>query len=412
MGYRFTKLLLLSLAFVLFSCQPSLVTEMSVLDTPTFIPTPTDIPTSTQAPSPTPAPLPTPTQTPQPVSLDAIVWASDPVIPILNYHRFTPNSRDETSGMVRYLGDLKADLQAYYDSGYSLISLDDLLDGNIRVPIGRRPLILTIDDAYFANQFSLNAQGEVSEFSAVGTIYQFSQQHPDFGFEIAMFANFGDKHFGNFFTGIWWYETEGWEQALAQTIAWGIEHHVYPYNHTFRHPHLNQVAVEFIQPQLAQNDQWLREYLALAGHPEYAALLSNYIGLPYGSWPATDEGIDQLTSYLDPECDRVRGIFEAGYEYSPAFAAPAFSDAFDPLHLPRMAAIPSVIRLITQRAAAFPSAEVCTLTLTMGSTETESIMNAIRHHISDGLCPVGVYVMDEGVFLARDGTVMPFHQGN
>jgi hypothetical protein len=129
----------------------------------------------------------------------------------LNYHRFTPNPRDETSGMVRYLGDLKADLQAFYDSGYSLISLDDLLSGNIRVPEGRRPLILTIDDAYFANQFSLDDQGEISECSAVGTICQFSQEHPDFGFEIAMFANFGDKHYGNLFSGTWWYETEGWE---------------------------------------------------------------------------------------------------------------------------------------------------------------------------------------------------------
>ncbi len=42
-----------------------------------------------------------------------------PSHPILNYHRFTPNLWDETSGMVRYLGDLKNDLQAYYDSGYS-----------------------------------------------------------------------------------------------------------------------------------------------------------------------------------------------------------------------------------------------------------------------------------------------------
>jgi len=179
--------------------------------------------------------------------------------------------------MVRYLGDLKTDLQAFYDSGYSLISLDDLLNGNIRVPAGRRPLILTIDDAYFANQFALNDQGEVSELSAVGTIYHFSQVHPDFGFEIAMFANFGDKHYGSLFTGTWWYVAEGWQQALAQTIVWEIEHHVYPYNHTYRHPHLDQLADNQIQPQLALNDAKLREYLALAGHPEYASLLSNYV---------------------------------------------------------------------------------------------------------------------------------------
>jgi hypothetical protein len=310
--------------------------------------------------------------------------------------------------MVRYLGDLKNDLQAYYDSGYSLISLDDLLDGNIRVPPGRRPLTLTIDDAYFANQLALNDQGEVSELSAVGAIYQFSQEHPDFGFEIAMFANFGDKYYGNLFTGTWWYVANGWQENLAQTIAWGIEHNVYPYNHTWRHPHLDQLADNLIQPQLALNDEKLREYLALAGHPEYAYLLSNYIALPYGRFPATDKGNELLTSYLDPEGDPVRAVFEAGYEYSPAFASPSFTDQFDPMHLPRMAAIPSIIKLITETASTFPAAESCTLILSMGSPDVKSIMDAIQQSISSGLCPSGVYILDEGVFIARYGSVVPY----
>lgn len=407
----FTKILFLSLALVVTSCQPGIGFEQAATTAPATVP-PTDLPTATWVPSPTATSVPSPTQTPTPLSMKATVWVSDPVIPILNYHRFTPNLWDETSGMVRYIGDLKTDLQAFYDSGYSLISLDDLLNGNIRVPADRRPLILTIDDAYFANQLSLNEQGEASEFSAIGTIYQFSQLYPDFGFEIAMFANFGDKHFGNLFTGTWWYEAEGWQQALAETIAWGIEHNVYPYNHTYRHPHLDQLADAQIQPQLALNDQKFREYLTLAGHPEYASLLSNYIALPYGSSPATDKGKEQLTSYLDPEGDPVRAVFEAGYEHAPAFAAPPFSDKFDPMHFPRMAAIPSVIKLITETASTFPSAESCMLTLPTGSPDVKSIMDAIQQSISSGLCPTGVYILEEGVFIARDGAVRPCDPGN
>ncbi len=408
MRHPLIKIVLLILALILFACQPTLVFEQVVV-TSTSVATLTNLPTPAKpTPTSTPTPLPTPTQTPTPVTMDAIVWASDPVIPILNYHRFTPNLWDETSGMVRYLGDLKNDLQAYYDSGYSLISLDDLLDGNIRVPPGRRPLTLTIDDAYFANQLALNDQGEVSELSAVGAIYQFSQEHPDFGFEIAMFANFGDKYYGNLFTGTWWYVANGWQENLTQTIAWGIEHNVYPYNHTWRHPHLDQLADNLIQPQLALNDEKLREYLALAGHPEYAYLLSNYIALPYGRFPATDKGNELLTSYLDPEGDPVRAVFEAGYEYSPAFASPSFTDQFDPMHLPRMAAIPSIIKLITETASTFPAAESCTLILSMGSPDVKSIMDAIQQSISSGLCPSGVYILDEGVFIARYGSVVPY----
>lgn len=405
----FTKILFLCLSIFLVACQPTVTTALSTPVLPTESIS-TSLPTSTS--TPTSIPSPTLTAKPAPLTIEAVVWTSDPVIPILNYHRFTPNLRDETSGMVRYLGDLKIDLQAFYDSGYTLISLDDLLSGNIRVPVGRRPLILTIDDAYFANQFSLNEQGEVSKFSAVGTIYQFSQAHPDFGFELAMFANFGDKHYGNHFTGTWWYEAEGWEQALAETIAWGIEHHVYPYNHTFRHPHLDQVADKVIPPQLAFNDKRLREYLTMAGHPEYASLLSNYVALPYGSSPITEKGRQLLTSYVDPEGDPVRAVFEAGYEYSPAFALAPFSDGFDPMHIPRMAGIPSVIKLITERAPDSPSAESCEWTVDTASPDIESIVAAIEQQIASGQCPKGVYILDKGVLIARDGAVTPFDPGN
>lgn len=409
MRYSFTKITLFSLAWILFACQPAFVTEQASVVTRPAIETSTKLPKPSQTPEPTATSLPSPTFTPTPLNAEATVWTSDPVIPILNYHRFTPNSQDKTSGMVRYISDLKIDLQTFYDSGYSLISLDDLLSGKIRVPMGRRPLILTIDDAYFANQFSLNDQGEVSEFSAVGTIYQFYQEHPDFGFEIAMFANFGDKHYGNLFSGTWWYEADGWEQNLAETIAWGIEHHVYPYNHTYRHPHLDKVAAEFIQPQLALNDQKLREILTLAGHPGYASLLSNYVALPYGSWPVSDRGIEQMISYLDPEDDPVRAVFEAGYEYAPAFASPPFSDGFNPMHLPRMAAIPSVIRYITDKAFTFPSAASCMLTLPTESPDAQTIMVAIQQNIDNGLCPMGVYVLEDSIFIARDGSVFLYN---
>lgn len=397
---------LLCMICVLSACHPGVSPEAP--DTPAPAASPTSLPTPTE-PAPSPTPLPSPTAVP--IILEAVVWETDPVIPILNYHRFTPNFWDETSGMVRYLGDLQADLQSFYDSGYTLISLDDLLNGNIHVPEGRCPLILTIDDAYFANQFALDEHGDVSRFSAVGAVYQFSLDHPDFGFELAMFANFGDKHYGNRFTGDWWYVEDGWQQALAETIAWGLEHHVYPYNHTYTHPPLDQLADDQIQPQLAQNDERLREYLAMAGHPEYASLLSNYVALPYGKYPAWEKGRQLLTAYQNPEGQPVRAIFAAGYEYAPAFAQPPFADGFDPMRLPRMAAIPSVLKLVNDEAPNFPSAQTCSLTLPTGSPDLKAITEAITKSIADGLCPEGVYVLEEGVFLAREGSVEPFIPG-
>lgn len=408
MRYPIKVVLLFCLLLILPSCRPVNSTNPKItLATATGLSTSKrtqPVPISTSTPSPSP----TSTATSSPKQIQVLVWASDPVIPILNYHRFTPNRFDETSGMVRYLGELETDLQSYYDAGYSLISLDDLLGGNIRVPEGRRPLILTIDDAYFSNQFSLDEQGQVSDLSAVGAIYHFCQNHPDFGFELSMFANFGDKYYGNLFTGTWWYVEEGWQQALADTIIWGIEHHVYPYNHTFTHPHLDQLADTHIQSQLSRNDDVLREYLTMAGHPEYASRLSNYIALPYGSAPCTEKGVQLLTSYVNPEGSPVRAVFEAGYEYKPTYSSAPFSAGFDPMHLPRMAAIPSVIRLITEKATSFPAAQTCELTVPSTAADNKVILHAIEQQVSNGSCPEGVYILEQGIFIARGSDVTQY----
>ncbi len=165
--------------------------------------------------------------------------------PILNFHRFTPRLIDEETGTLMQLEKFKAIIQELYDAGgYSLISLRDYLDGRIVVPESRKPLILSIDDAYFANQLALNEDGTPSNKSGVGWLYEFAQENPDFGFHVAMFTNFGgDKYYGNVWRHDWWYLGEGWENDLARTIVWGgMEHNVMPYNHLWRHPDLEQLA--------------------------------------------------------------------------------------------------------------------------------------------------------------------------
>ena len=84
MRYPFIKITLFSLAWILFACQPAVVTEQSLLATQPTVETTTSLAIPTQTPEPTATPQPTPTQTPTPILLEGLVWASDPVIPILN----------------------------------------------------------------------------------------------------------------------------------------------------------------------------------------------------------------------------------------------------------------------------------------------------------------------------------------
>lgn len=289
-------------------------------------------------------------------SAESLVWDQNPIIPVLNYHRFLPDGYDQSTGMKRRLEDFDTDLQRLYDAGYTLISLDDLLSGNIDVPAGRRPLVLTIDDAWFADQLWLDESGEPSLSCGIGRLYQFYRNHPDFGFEVAMFANYGDKFYGNIYYHGWWYVGDGWQDDLAAAIVWGIEHGVMPYNHLYIHPRLDLTEYADIWPQAEANDQALRDLLALAGRPDLVKQVNNYIALPYGKWPINQGAIDHLLDYRDPEGRPVKAVFESGYEYMPKFSPAPWSADFNPYHIPRMAGMEISIDTLVQMASQFPVA--------------------------------------------------------
>jgi hypothetical protein len=396
--------IILILSFLLLGCQapPPITAAQSTQPiaspTPTAI-TPTKTPTSTHTP--------TATATPIPLLVEATVWRSDPLIPILNYHRFVLDSTPESTGMKLRLSDFRSHLVRLYEAGYSLISLDDLLSGNLIVPEGRKPLVLSMDDAYFADQLFLDENGEPSLLTGIGVLFAFYQEYPDFGFDVPLFVNFGDKYYGNYFTGVWWIVMDGWEDDLGQAIVWGIENGVIPYNHTYTHVKLDITADAHIDWELSQHDLALRDYLERADRLDLVERINNYIALPYGIWPASKSGIEILTSYTDPEGRQVRGIFEAGYEYSPEYALAPFSEGFDPFRLPRMAGIGASINDIVSQADTLPSAETCPLFFEDANQPpaVEGVKQAILQAVVTGQCPEGVYIVDKVLFRVENGQI-------
>ncbi|MEA4959977.1 MAG: hypothetical protein VB029_09735 [Anaerolineaceae bacterium] len=348
-------------------------------------------------------------ETPLPIEIDptheqiqymATVWSIDPLIPILNYHRFTPNRYDPTSGMVKYLGEFMDEVNRLYIAGFTLISIDDYLAGRVIVPPGRRPLILTFDDAIFANQIALEGEGQPSPLTAVGSLYKFSQEHPDFGFQAALFANLGDKYYGNVLRNGRWYLGEGWEEALAQTIAWSIDHNVRVYNHLYTHINLSTARDKDIQPEMLRNDLALRGYLEQVGCPELIHFIRNYIALPYGVWPKSQKGIELLLGYVNPEGEPVEAVFEAGYEHTPTLAPSPYSENFSPFHLPRMAGLSRIIDWLEATAPSLPTAQQCQMLLPPDIwTQPASVLEGeILSLVQDGQCSQGIYILENRVF--------------
>ncbi|HNT53673.1 MAG TPA: hypothetical protein PKG95_03110 [Anaerolineaceae bacterium] len=389
-----------------------LVTACTAVPTPvpTVIQTPTLAATETPLPQPSPTPTLIPTATPVPFYLEATVWEQDPQVPVLMYHRFLPNRYTESTNTKLRLADFQWQLEQLDAAGYSLISMENWLNGNLTVPPGRRPLIFTMDDLFFADQIFLDAEGNPSPKSGLGWHWQFYQQHPDFGFSWALFFNMGDKLYANReTTDDWFINMPGWEDALSAAIIWCIEHDAAPYNHTYDHVRLDQTDNALIAWELKKNDEMLRSFIDRAGRSDLKNRLGNMIGLPYSIWPASDSGRRVLAAHLTPEGKPVTAILEADYHYRAAFMPAPYADGFDAYKIPRVAALNDAITMLVERKDEFPTAVSCALGPLdpLQVSDPAVLMAQIQQAVAESRCPAGVYAVSGLLFRAQAGTVEP-----
>jgi hypothetical protein len=358
--------------------------------------------TPTVKPSPTPAPssTPLPTATIPTTYLKSTVWSKDPLVPALLYHRFMADSFSHSTRTKTRLADFKNDLQRLYDAGYSLISTEDWLAGIINVPVGRRPLIITLDDLFFADQVFINPDNQPSTSSGIGVLWEFSQNHPDFGFAADIFFNLGDKHYGNVPSGPYFLEGEGWEDQLGRVIAWCIEHNVRPYNHFYTHPRLDWTKDDGVQPELAQNDKALRKYLKRIKREDLIDKIGNLPALPYSLWPESPNGKNIIKKYINPEGKPVAGIYEAGYHYDPHFIQASYSPELDIYHLPRMAALPAAIDFLVDQKEQIPVASACELgPVPAGSQPSQAaLLSLAQQAVTAGKCSPGIFYTNQLIF--------------
>ncbi len=366
-------LIFLILLLFLLACAPQKAPSPATTFAP---PSPTQLP-----------PTPTPTFTPTPIpttSLTALVWTSDPKVPILTYHQFADDIAKRSSPVKVRKSDFRAELESLYAAGYSLVSLREWLDGQWIVPAGRRPLILSMDDLFYNNQIGLTAEGEPDPNTGIGILWQFYKEHPDFGFHLALFANLGDKLYAD-------PSKPDWEMKLAQTIVWCLEHGAEIYNHTYTHADLSSSDANAIRWELGQNDRYLRQLLQKAGRADLIPNLGNMLALPYGREPHSINERKVIYNYTNPEGKPMEAVFYIDFIIRPGYLEPA-SPSFDPLHLPRIVATQEAVRVLSENVATFPAPVSCTFEIeTMYQNDQQRLSERIRQAIQNGTCPAGRY---------------------
>ncbi|WP_280265507.1 polysaccharide deacetylase family protein [Nocardia wallacei] len=154
-------------------------------------------PAAVTAPAPPPAaPAPDP----------AAVGANElGAVPILMYHQLSPAPSGEYDQTP---AEFREELERLYREGYRPVTAAKYIAGEIDIPAGTHPVVLTFDDST-ASQVAFTPDGTPAPDTAVGILAEFAARHPDFPAVATFYVN--DDLFGDDPRALPWLAAHGYE---------------------------------------------------------------------------------------------------------------------------------------------------------------------------------------------------------
>ncbi|MDV6011843.1 polysaccharide deacetylase family protein [Haloechinothrix sp. LS1_15] len=225
------------------------------------------------------------------------------------YHRILPDGGGDYDVTP---DEFRSELAYLHEHDYRPIRTVDLVRGEIDVPAGTTPVVLTFDDST-REQFAMTGDGEADPDTAVGILLEFAEEHPDFtptGSFYVLESLFGAT-------------ADRGKQLLRQLHEWDFEIG----NHTASHANLSRLSDAEVQAELVGGMLSIRDAIPDA---EVATM-----ALPYGARPA-DHSLAREGSHDGHEYHH-EGVLLVGSNP----AASPFSTEFDPMAIPRIRSAPS-----------------------------------------------------------------------
>jgi len=230
-------------------------------------------------------------------------------IPVLMYHRILDSGGSEYDLTPE---EFRGELQYLYDNGYRPIRTIDLVRGQIDIPAGMSPVVLTFDDST-REQFGYMPDGSVNPDTAFGILLEFADRYDDFEAVASVYV-VTSSLFGGGGDG---------KTMLADLHDRGFEIG----NHTHGHDNLARLTDTQIQETLARNREEVRKAVPSA---EVATL-----SLPFGVWPKN------RSLAASGSAGGVTYKHEAILLVGAHPASSPFDAGFDPLAVPRIRSAPS-----------------------------------------------------------------------
>jgi hypothetical protein len=228
------------------------------------------------------------------------------VVPVLMYHQLR-----EDGGSVYDMTEeqYRQELEWLFDNGYRPITTSQLARGEIDVPAGTKPVVLTYDDST-TSQATLADDGELDPATSLGILVEIAARYDDVEPRASVYVISGSLFGG----------TAAGEQVLEVLHGHGMEIG----NHTHTHPNLRGLSSAEVQDELATN---VAVVTGLVPDAEVATF-----SLPLGVWPEDRDAA--VSGSSDSGSYRNEGILLVGANPAPS----PFDAAFDPLAIPRIRA--------------------------------------------------------------------------
>ncbi|MFG1611637.1 polysaccharide deacetylase family protein [Nonomuraea wenchangensis] len=210
------------------------------------------------------------------------------LVPVLMYHRIL---RKRLASIDRTPDQLRKELERLAREGYVPITAAEFATGDIHVPAGHYPVVLTFDDGH-PSHFALDASGNPAPGTAVAIIQEVAARYPSFRPTATFWVNhepFGLRD----------------QAAQADALRWLTERGYEVANHTWSHPNLRALRKRKVREQIGKIERMLKKL----GAPP-----SRTMALPYGSMPHGKK-VARTGSWDGHRYD-FAGVFLAGAEPS------------------------------------------------------------------------------------------------
>ncbi|MGW0733195.1 polysaccharide deacetylase family protein [Streptomyces sp. NPDC002851] len=244
-----------------------------------------------------------PTKPPEPEKVKANELGA---VPVLMYHQIVEKPG---SAYDRTPKDFRAELERLAREKYVPVTAADYATGNMDIPAGTHPVVLTFDDST-DSQFRLGADGEPVDDCAVGILRDVAREHPHFKARATLFVNGGA------------FASTGQKKALT----WLHEHGFEIGNHTRDHANLAQSGADGARRQIAAGQK------SILRDVPGAEVVS--LGLPFGA--QAEPASVAMTGSAGGTTYQNRGVYLVGAGPAPS----PYAASFDPVAIPRIRSAP------------------------------------------------------------------------